>query len=654
MGGVVGFDIETASASLLFRGGYDGPFVRLVGWVVDGGEPQISTDPDDLLAVLNDARVIYGHNILGFDLVALAEHCGADYWSLAAKAIDTLVGERTINPPFPKLRPGVPLNQKALRAKGMTPADLRISYRLNDVAVRYGFEGKTDHLPRMAAEYGGYDKIPPDLPEYRSYLCGDLEAARDLYQELGRRAQAKNLIAVVKREMLISGIQNGMYLKGMEVDEEEVHKQVAIVEEQRASAYKFLHEKAGVPLPHSEIKWQEQVEVKIPRTTKRGKRVRSLYENLYHHPCPSTRVGYKWRTKTIGPSPLSTNEGNDAFEKALLAAGVKQDDVPYTIKGNLALSKDALGYEAWLRGKESIPGLSRKYRNNADVIELCEAAIQVGSASAKAEEVLENICPDGRVHPQIGDIQASGRWAHIKPSVTNIGKRGAALLQRRMFRAKAGHVFIAIDLDQVDARAIAGWCRDPEYRKLAMPGMDMHREVAFRVFGSRDDDARGRAKAITHAWNYGQGPKGAAAHTGLPLTTTKRFDDGMRRAFPVLCRWRDVIRRRAERTGLVPSKWGRVLRVIPGQEYTQAPAQVGQSTTRDLLCDGLLRMNREVLDMLCLVIHDEIVLEVPEDRVDEIAEKAMAALTTTFESVPITCGVSPASKSWLGCYEKAA
>jgi DNA polymerase-1 len=184
--------------------------------------------------------------------------------------------------------------------------------------------------------------------------------------------------------------------------------------------------------------------------------------------------------------------------------------------------------------------------------------------------------------------------------------------------------------------------------------MDMHREVAFRVFGSRDDEARGRAKAITHAWNYGQGPMGAAALTGLSPGTTRKFDNGMKAAFPVLCRWRDQIRRKAQMTGLVPSKWDRPLRVIPGQEYTQAPAQIGQATTRDLLCDGLLRMDREVLDMLCLVIHDEIVLEVPEGRVAEISEKAMAALTTTFEGVPITCGVSPASKSWIGCYEKAA
>lgn len=655
MTGIVGFDIETADAELLFKGGYEGPFVRLVGWVVDGGEPQISTNPADLLAVLEDATVIYGHNILGFDLVALAVHCGANYHALAEKAIDTLVGERTINPPYPRLKPGMKLNFAALARRGLTPADLRIGYRMNDVATRYGIEGKTADLAVLAARYGGYDKIPIELAEYWDYLRGDLYASRSIYREMGRRAHKKGLIPVVKREMLIAAIQNGMYLKGMEVDLEEVHAQVRAAEEQKLRAYELLHEKAGVPLPNSEVRWQEQVEVRIPHTTKHGKRVRTLYESLYQRRCPDLRIGYKWRSKTIGASPLTTNEGRDAFERALRRAGVRDEDIPYTPNGGkLALSKDALGHEAWLRGQESVPGLSRKYADNAEVLELCEAAIMVGSASGKAEEVLENICPDGRVHAQIGDIQASGRWAHTRPSITNIGKRGAALLQRRMFRAKKGHVFIAIDLDQVDARAVAGWCQDPEYMKLARPGMDMHREVAFRVFGSRDDEARGRAKAITHAWNYGQGPKGSSAHTGLPLETTRKFDEGMKRAFPVLCRWRDRIRRKAEITGLVPSKWGRPLRVIPGQEYTQAPAQVGQSTTRDLLCDGLLRMDREVLEMLVLVIHDEIVLEVPEGRVEEIAEKAMAALTTFFETVPITCGVSPASKSWIGCYEKAA
>ncbi|MFE0472502.1 DNA polymerase [Streptomyces sp. NPDC058947] len=660
-GGIVGFDIETADAELLFKGGHEGPFCRLFGWIIDDGEPQVSTDARDLLDVLDGARVIYGHNILDFDLLALAWHHGADYRRLARKSIDTLVGERTLNPPYPKAKAGTPLNMQALRKRGLTPADLRISYRLDDVAARYGLPGKTDSLPQLAAQYGGYDKIPLDDERYRSYLRGDLYSARAVYREMGRRAQAKGLLNVAKREMRIAGVQSGMHLKGIGVDEAEVDAQVALAEKQRAEAYTLLHEKAGVPLPHSGLRWAEKVPVRIPRTTPRGKMIRRRYEAIFGGTCPDMRQGVKWHTKAIGAAPLMTTEGRAAFDAALRAAGVADKDIPYTENGTLALSKHALGEGAWLRGRESIPGLLRKYPDNPAIRELCEAATLITSASAKAEEVKKAICPDGRVHAQIGEIQASGRWAHIKPSITNIGKRGKAQKQQRaMFKARPGYVFIAIDLDQVDARAIAGHCQDREYMNLARPGMDMHYEVALRVYGAgscedcRDcpecKERRGRTKAITHAWNYGQGPQGASIATGLSIEITKKFDDGMKKAFPVLCHWRTRIRKHAERTGMVPSKWGRPLRVIPGQEYTQAPAQVGQSTTRDLLCDGLLRMDDEVLDMLCLVIHDEIVLEVPEDRVEEIGGRAMAALTTTFEGVPITCGVSPASQSWLGCY----
>lgn len=659
---ITGFDIETAGADKIFKGGHHGPFVRLVGWVTDDEEPETSDDPSDLLRVLEESQIIYGHNILGFDLVALAVHCGADYRRLAAKSIDTLVVERTLNPPYPKIRPGVALNMQALRRHGLTPADLRIDYSLGGLARRYGAPAKSGLLDILAAQYGGYDRIPLDHPKYRRYLCGDLLTSRHVYRRLGREAQRRGLLGVVRREMRIEAIKNRMYVKGMGVDRAEVEAQVKLAEEQRRKAYLLLHEKAGVPLPNSEVHWAEKVEIRIPRTTKRGKRIRSLYENLFGVPCPDLREGIRWRTKFIGPSALTSVEGRAAFERALLDAGVRSEDVPFTLKGALALSKQALGNGAWLRGKESVPGLMSKYPDNPAVRELCEAAIKVTSANAKAEEVLKNICPDGRVHPRIGDNQASGRWAHIEPSVTNTGKRGEALEQRAMFRAKEGHVFIAIDLDQVDARAIAGWCQDPEFKKLAAPGMDMHFEVALRVYGpgACDDcrqcaacaERRANTKAPFHAWNYGQSPQGASALTRLPIEITERFDAGMKEAFSVLCSWRERIRDQARRTGFVPSKWGRPLRVIPGQEYTQAPAQVGQSTTRDLLCDGLLRMDEETLDTLCLVVHDEIVLEVPEDRVEEFAERAMAALTATFEGVSITCGASPAAKNWIGCYEK--
>lgn len=625
----------------MFKGSRQKPFIRIYGWINEQGQPQTSTDPYKFLQVIRDAPILYGHDVLATDLVALAAHLGADYLDLAEKTIDTLVGERTINPPYPKLRPGTKLNHAALRAKGLTPGDLQISYELKVVAERYGIEASTLSTGKNA---------PLDHGEISRHLL----VFRDIYREMGRRAASKGLINVIKREVLIARAQNHMYLKGLGADRPEVERQVAQAHSQRQEAYVFLNKAAGVPLPDSEHAWRERVDIPLSTFSSHGRKVRARYEHLFGQRCPDIRAGWRWRTKHVGSAPLLTDEGRNAFEKALRTAGVKDEDVPFTPGGSLALSQHALGEGAWLRSKESVPGLIAKYPDNPEIVALCRAAIQVTTASGKAEEVLEAICPDGRIHPRIGDLQAAGRWAHIEPSVSNFGKRGKSLEQRRMVKAKKGHVLIAIDLDQADPRAIAGWSKDPEYRKLAKPGMDIHREVAFRVFGSRSDEARSNAKATTNAWSYGQSVRGIANSTGLPENVIAQFDSGMKQAFSVLCGWRSRLREYAVRTGTVPSKWNRPLRVIPGQEYTQAPAQVGQSTTRDLICDGLLRMDREVLEMVVLVIHDEIVLEVPVERIEEIGQRAVAAITTVFEGVEITCGISPASESWIGCYEKAA
>jgi DNA polymerase-1 len=56
--------------------------------------------------------------------------------------------------------------------------------------------------------------------------------------------------------------------------------------------------------------------------------------------------------------------------------------------------------------------------------------------------------------------------------------------------------------------------------------------------------------------------------------------------------------------------------------YTQAPAMIGQSTTRDVIAHGLLEIARrvpEVLPMLRVIVHDEIVLSVPETDALDVA-----------------------------------
>ncbi len=89
---VVSFDIETGSVEELhsFGPGY----VRLCGWT-DATDPaapvHINADPARLVDALNQADAITGHNILNFDLLALAKYHGADYERLARKSFDTIV-----------------------------------------------------------------------------------------------------------------------------------------------------------------------------------------------------------------------------------------------------------------------------------------------------------------------------------------------------------------------------------------------------------------------------------------------------------------------------------------------------------------------------------------------------------------------------------
>ena len=78
--GSLAFDIETGPADELFT--YQGDFCRLAGYGERGNDPVTTTDMNELVEKLNQAQYIYGHNIMGFDLLALAHQA----WCRLGKA----------------------------------------------------------------------------------------------------------------------------------------------------------------------------------------------------------------------------------------------------------------------------------------------------------------------------------------------------------------------------------------------------------------------------------------------------------------------------------------------------------------------------------------------------------------------------------------
>lgn len=629
----LGFDLETASAAELFTGRHEGPFVRLGGWKSEASEA-VTANASLISHTLDVADVIYGHNIFGFDLLALAHHHGADYDALAAKAWDLQVAETLVNPPLSK---GMP--------KG--------TYSLDGMAAKYGVAGKTDDLAKLAKAHGGYDRIPLDDPDYHAYLRGDLVATKAVHDAQLDRIKELGLEDYASREMAVAALQNRITLNGWAVDAELLAERVAQEDAKRAEAVRVLHEEYGVPLARPDrfkllprAEWPEEYQ---------GRSVVSMREELADYPDLLVGAGCAVRIPgEVYASPWATDAGRDAIVAAFAAAGAEH--YPTTAKsGQLMTSADALGEKDWYCPvrRESFPGLLHPdvYGSNDAVRAIVGVLGHATGARVKYAELAPHVTAQGRVHPQVGQAQGSGRWAYVKPSTSTMGKRGAAKAERDVMVADPGHVMLTSDHSQLDVRTVAALSQDPELIAMLQPGMDYHTAMAQVYFG--DPERRDDGKPISHGTNYGQGARAIALRNGLQEAMVQAALDSRGDKFHVLVGWTNGIRRQAEAGLLLDNGFGRPMRPDPGRAFTQAPALMGQGASRDVMCESLLRLDRlsggRVRPFLRGVIHDEIVLSVPEAEAAEWQEMLREAMTWEWRGVPILCDVSAPAYRWSEC-----
>lgn len=232
------FDLETAGIEQLYR--YGSGFVRLAGYT-SGGLVRLTTDIGAVVDRLRSAPLVIGHNILGFDLQALARYHGLDIHELVNRGavFDTLLAARHADPP---------------------PARGHRKYDLDSLGERYGLGGKHGDLKKLAKEFGGFDKIPADDERYREYLTRDVQLNAAVYARL---ATGDPYLA---REHRVAAIAAQISLNGFAVDEPLLAERVAEGEARKARALNELAGQHGVPLNDGKGK-----RCKAPLATKVGK-----------------------------------------------------------------------------------------------------------------------------------------------------------------------------------------------------------------------------------------------------------------------------------------------------------------------------------------------------------------------------------------------
>ena len=351
-----------------------------------------------------------------------------------------------------------------------------------------------------------------------------------------------------------------------------------------------------------------------------------------------------WLVSTVGipdkgKKPWMTDKGKQAIADYLDRFGVA---VPLTAKGAISISAPAFKQVA------------ADHADVSEVVELAEKLITVLQSSTPAATIKKYLRGE-RVYPHITSSQATGRLSTTNPGMTVFGSRDERLIrQREMIVAdSADEELISVDLSQIDARCMAAGSGDAAYAALFAPGRDAHTEMAIRVFG--DASRRSDAKALGHAANYGMGPESFVAHAGISEVEAKEQLDRLHFEFPQLEAFKDHLRKHAEALGWIATGFGRRVTVGRDTAYTQAPAAYGQGTARDVFLEGVLNLPQEVLEMVRIFVHDEIVLSVPRDRAEDIKRTVMDAFKAVVlpckggVEVPVLSDSAGPAASWAGC-----
>jgi DNA polymerase-1 len=265
-----------------------------------------------------------------------------------------------------------------------------------------------------------------------------------------------------------------------------------------------------------------------------------------------------------------------------------------------------------------------------------------------------------RVHTSYHQaVAATGRLSSSDPNLQNIPIRTEAGRRiRKAFVAPPGHRLLAADYSQIELRIMAHLSGDEGLLNAFRLGEDVHRATAAEVFGLAIDqvsaDQRRNAKAINFGLIYGMSAFGLAKQLGIGRNEAQSYVEMYFARYPGVRQYMESTRQQAAQQGYVETLFGRRLMVRDINSKNPALRQAAeraainapmQGTAADIIKRAMIGVDAALSAIpqkarLILQVHDELVLEVREDAVNEVSElvkEKMCAAATL--SVPLLVDV---------------
>jgi DNA polymerase I len=253
----------------------------------------------------------------------------------------------------------------------------------------------------------------------------------------------------------------------------------------------------------------------------------------------------------------------------------------------------------------------------------------------------------GRVHTNYGQaVAVTGRLSSNDPNLQNIPIRNSEGRRiREAFIAPPGHHIVSADYSQIELRIMAHLSQDPSLLAAFTSGEDVHRRTAAEVFGVAPEnltsEQRRYAKVINFGLIYGMSAFGLASQLGVERSAAQQYMDRYFARYPGVANYMQRTRESAREKGYVETVFGRRLYMIDirasNNQRRQAAERAAinapmQGTAADLIKMAMIAVHawltqRSARSALIMQVHDELVLEVPDDELDLITGELPKLMT---------------------------
>jgi len=250
---------------------------------------------------------------------------------------------------------------------------------------------------------------------------------------------------------------------------------------------------------------------------------------------------------------------------------------------------------------------------------------------------------------------ATGRLSSKNPNLQNIPVRtqqGRAI--RGAFVSSDGYKLVSIDYSQIELRLLAHFSEDKTLVDAFNNNEDIHYQTAVTIFG--EDEAQQKrhiAKTINFGLIYGMGARKLGETLNISTKEAKSYIDSYFENFSTVKQYLSSIETSATEDDKVTTLIGRrrlfdfgnVNGMMKATFLREAVNTVFQGSASDLIKMSMNKIyqkykNNSDVNML-LQIHDELIFEIHEDKLNEITQDISYIMTNIYKlKVPLEVGIS--------------